>query len=72
MLYAAFRGAPGVCAWDLRGDVGAPVRVLCGPARASARRTNQRMRFDIDAAGRWLAFGDVVGALERLVGRERD
>jgi hypothetical protein len=63
ILYAAFRRHEGVYAWDLRGDVGVPVKVLRRATQAGEQRaklTNQRMRFDVDLGGKWLSLGDMV------------
>jgi hypothetical protein len=63
ILYAAFRRHEGVYAWDLRGDVGVPVKVFRRAPQAGERMvklTNQRMRFDVDLGGRWLSMGDMV------------
>jgi telomerase Cajal body protein 1 len=57
LLYGSFRRHDGVYAWDLRGDTSVPVRVM----RTGDTGTNQRIRFGIDVAGRWLGLGDQVG-----------
>jgi hypothetical protein len=72
MLYASFRRHGYIYSWDLRGDVSSPIQRFCrtktyngledSPARKPAVETNQRLRFDIDIGGNWLAMGDQVWA----------
>lgn len=53
--------------WDLRADVGTPLKIYS--SNTSVIRdppvgdTNQRRRFDVDVAGRFLAVGDQVDLL---------
>lgn len=69
LLYASFRRTDEIYCWDLRGDVSRPVELFSTQAtqpisgRAPRTLTNQRLRFDIDYAGKWLAVGDTVRAL---------
>ena len=70
LLYASFRRLEPIYCWDLRGDVTRPVEVLTtlspmGPISGKVRKTstNQRLRFDIDYSGKWLAVGDEVRLL---------
>lgn len=65
LLYAAFRRMEPILCWDLRGDVSRPVEIfstLTPPIDGKTRRilTNQRLRFDVDYSGKWLAVGDEV------------
>ena len=67
LLYASFRRTEPIYCWDLRGDVGRPVEIYTThahtpPISGKARKTstNQRLRFDIDYSGKWLAVGDEV------------
>jgi telomerase Cajal body protein 1 len=72
MLYASFRRHGYIYSWDLRGDVSSPIQrfrrtktyngLEDSPARKPAVETNQRLRFDIDIGGNWLAMGDQVWA----------
>jgi telomerase Cajal body protein 1 len=55
-LYASYRRSNKILEWDLRGDINAPTRTF---QRQSAG-TNQRMRFDINIGGQYLATGDEV------------
>jgi hypothetical protein len=58
LLYATFRRHEGVYAWDIRSDTSVPVRVMM----TGVSTTNQRSRFSVDIAGRWLGVGDQVGS----------
>jgi len=63
ILYAAYRGnaaAGSIYAWDLRGPLNTPTDIFRVPCR-NASRTNQRLHFDLDITGRWLATGDHDG-----------
>lgn len=72
MLYAAFRRSPRLWAWDLRSpsipiyrlEQGAAERTEIFESELIAPQhdlTNQRIRFDIDHGGRWIATGDQAG-----------
>ncbi|PCH43277.1 hypothetical protein WOLCODRAFT_103329 [Wolfiporia cocos MD-104 SS10] len=72
LLYASFRRHEIIYEWDLRSDVSVPARTFhrhgsTDPAsksrteRPHAELTNQKLRFDIDSCGRWLAVGDQHG-----------
>ncbi|KAJ6526821.1 hypothetical protein B0H19DRAFT_1197105 [Mycena capillaripes] len=64
MLYAAFRRRRGVYSWDLRADVGAPLAVYSPTTSVDeppSEETNQKRRFDVDIAGRFLGVGDQEG-----------
>jgi hypothetical protein len=65
MLYAAFRRHAGIYAWDIRGDTSTPVRVMHA-GLGMRPTTNQRLRFDVDIAGRWLCSGDEVCAYSHV------
>jgi telomerase Cajal body protein 1 len=66
LLYASFRRLDTVYSWDVRGDVTKSVQtftsqpgVVTGSPKVPSRNgTNQRLRFDIDIGGSWLAVGD--------------
>jgi telomerase Cajal body protein 1 len=66
LLYASFRRLDTIYSWDVRGDVTKPVQtftsqpgVVTGSPKVPSRNdTNQRLRFDIDIGGSWLAVGD--------------
>lgn len=73
MLYAAFRRSPRLWAWDLRSpsipiyrlEQGAAERTEIFESELIAPQhdlTNQRIRFDIDHGGRWIATGDQVSS----------
>ncbi|KAI0772312.1 WD40-repeat-containing domain protein [Trametes elegans] len=69
LLYASFRRLDEIYCWDLRADVGQPAGIFTArpspisgdPARQGA--TNQRLRFDIDYGGNWLAVGNEDGGI---------
>ncbi|KAI0698794.1 WD40-repeat-containing domain protein [Earliella scabrosa] len=70
LLYASFRRTEPIYCWDLRGDVSRPVEIYTThahtpPISGKARKTstNQRLRFDIDYSGKWLAVGDEDGGI---------
>ncbi|KAI5125038.1 hypothetical protein M0805_007462 [Coniferiporia weirii] len=56
LLYAGQRRSDEILCWDVR----EPLEVLRRFTR-SGRRSNQKLLFDIDPAGRWLATGDEDG-----------
>ncbi|KAJ7606634.1 WD40-repeat-containing domain protein, partial [Roridomyces roridus] len=61
ILYAAFRRRSEIFSWDLL-DTTAPVKIYTPPpSSANDRETNQKRRFDVDLAGRFLAVGDQEG-----------
>lgn len=55
LLYAAQRRADEILCWDVR----AP-HVVMHTLERRACGTNQKLKFDIDPTGRWLASGDEV------------
>lgn len=59
ILYAAFRRRSEIYSWDLRGDVSTPLQIL-RPHEEQQALTNQKVQFDVDFSGRWLATGDQV------------
>ncbi|KAJ7266406.1 WD40-repeat-containing domain protein [Mycena haematopus] len=69
ILYAAFRRRREIYSWDLRADVSAPVAIYSPSPPAEEREeglqtnTNQKRRFDVDVAGRWLGVGDQEGTV---------
>ncbi|TBU41881.1 hypothetical protein BD309DRAFT_867438 [Dichomitus squalens] len=69
LLYASFRRMDEIYCWDLRGDMSRPIEVFSTQAtqlisgRTPRSLTNQRLRFDIDYAGKWLAVGDTEGTI---------
>ncbi|OBZ74690.1 Telomerase Cajal body protein 1 [Grifola frondosa] len=66
LLYASFRRMGDIYSWDLRGDVSYPAEIFSkdiSEKRTVAPPTNQRLRFDIDAGGRWLGVGDHGGGI---------
>lgn len=62
ILYASFRKDSRIYAWDLRSGLrnDAPYRVYGVSPPSSDHRTNQRIRFDVDAGGKLLATGSRV------------
>lgn len=63
LLYASFRRHDIIYCWDLRGDVSTAVQTFDRNTRAcrpDLTETNQKIRFDIDLGGRYLAVGDQV------------
>lgn len=62
LLYASFRRHDKIYCWDLRGDVNTAVQTFNrnSKARRPNLETNQKIRFDIDLGGRYLAVGDQV------------
>ncbi|TFK81326.1 WD40 repeat-like protein [Polyporus arcularius HHB13444] len=70
LLYASFRRVEPIYCWDLRGDVTRPVEIFTtlsptAPIGGKVRKTstNQRLRFDIDYGGKWLAVGGEDGGI---------
>ncbi|KAG1842090.1 WD40-repeat-containing domain protein [Suillus tomentosus] len=63
LLYAAFRRHDAIYAWDLRSDTSVPVKVFKTAPGPRKTRTNQKIEFDIDYAGRWLSVGDQDGCV---------
>ncbi|KAG1813476.1 WD40-repeat-containing domain protein [Suillus variegatus] len=63
ILYAAFRRHDAIYAWDLRSDTSVPVQVFKTAPGPRKTRTNQKIEFDIDYAGRWLSVGDQDGCV---------
>ncbi|KAJ7779598.1 WD40-repeat-containing domain protein [Mycena metata] len=64
ILYAAFRRRRAIYSWDLRADVNAPVTVYSPTGNVVdplVGETNQKRRFDVDVAGRFLGVGDQEG-----------
>ena len=66
LLYASFRRHGTIYAWDLRGDVSRPVyafgeEAMKATAGGDMTRTNQKLKFDMDTAGKILGVGDQVG-----------
>ncbi|KAJ7438115.1 WD40-repeat-containing domain protein [Mycena galericulata] len=64
ILYAAFRRKREIYSWDLRADVDTPLKIYSSEPSlldSPAGDTNQKRRFDIDVAGRFLAVGDQGG-----------
>lgn len=58
LLYASQRRSNDILCWDVR----EPLEVLKRYTRKGSR-TNQKIMFDIDLSGRWLASGDEVRIL---------
>ncbi|PPR01819.1 hypothetical protein CVT24_001683 [Panaeolus cyanescens] len=63
ILYAAYRGqgTGQIYSWDVRLDMGQPCNIYQVPSSPSIKPTNQKFRFDIDAAGQFLSVGDQAG-----------
>ncbi|KAI0076849.1 hypothetical protein K474DRAFT_1644216 [Panus rudis PR-1116 ss-1] len=61
LLYASFRRHDTIYCWDVRGDVGTPLRTYRSPVKKDGNPTNQKTRFDVDIYGRWLGVGDQDG-----------
>ena len=57
IIYGAFRRRREIFSWDLRGDVSTPLEIFQSP---EDELTNQKIKFDIDSSGKWLAVGDRV------------
>ncbi|KAF7424697.1 hypothetical protein PC9H_010008 [Pleurotus ostreatus] len=62
LLYASFRRHSQIYVWDLRGGVDEPICTLKPPEDMSPR-TNQKLKFDLDASGKWLASGGPDGRI---------
>lgn len=68
ILYAGYRGpASGmIYSWDIRANVDAPLEIFqkspssTSTSEGGTKRSNQRMHFDVDVAGRLLGVGDQV------------
>ncbi|KAI1791381.1 hypothetical protein LXA43DRAFT_973080 [Ganoderma leucocontextum] len=64
LLFASFRRVDEIYCWDLRGDVSRPVEVFSThPTLPIRNLTNQRLRFDLDFGGNWLAVGEEGGGV---------
>ncbi|KAJ7171274.1 WD40-repeat-containing domain protein [Mycena filopes] len=69
ILYASFRRQRAIYSWDLRADLSAPVAVYSPTPSALVDapvppgETNQKRRFDVDSAGRFLGVGDQEGMI---------
>ncbi|KAF8170578.1 hypothetical protein BJ912DRAFT_861136, partial [Pholiota molesta] len=71
ILYAGYRGhASGlIYSWDIRANVDAPLEIFRKSSSATltseggTQRTNQRMHFEVDVAGRLLSVGDQDGSI---------
>ncbi|KNZ71949.1 Telomerase Cajal body protein 1 [Termitomyces sp. J132] len=74
LMYTAHRRHETIYAWDLRSHLDAPlvaykctaqVDVESGESKEMKMRTrtNQKLKFDVDLGGRWLASGDHVYAI---------
>ncbi|KDR72798.1 hypothetical protein GALMADRAFT_734236 [Galerina marginata CBS 339.88] len=63
ILYATYRGkASGfVYSWDIRSNVDVPLEVFQSSPVGNDSKTNQKIRFDVDLAGRFLSIGDQRG-----------
>ncbi|PPQ84708.1 hypothetical protein CVT25_014060 [Psilocybe cyanescens] len=63
ILYATYRGkgSGSIYSWDIRSNVHVPMEIFQASTSSHKNRTNQRIRFDIDAAGRLLSIGDHTG-----------
>ncbi|KDQ56127.1 hypothetical protein JAAARDRAFT_36912 [Jaapia argillacea MUCL 33604] len=63
LLYASFRRTGLIYAWDLRGNMSIPIQQFRknDDGRRETSDTNQKMRFDVDIGGKWLAVGDQKG-----------
>ncbi|KAF9459530.1 WD40-repeat-containing domain protein [Collybia nuda] len=59
IMYAAFRRHTAIYSWDIRSNVDSPVKIY--HCKESAKKTNQKIRFDVDLGGRWLSVGDQSG-----------
>ena len=64
VLYAAFRRSERLWSWDLRGDASVPLTCYSrGDESSRSGRenlTNQKLRFDVEGTGKWLAIGNQV------------
>jgi len=58
-MYAAFRRHGAIYSWDIRHWVDRPLEIF--QLQGHEGRTNQKLRFDVDLGGRWLATGDQHG-----------
>jgi hypothetical protein len=59
ILYSSFRRHGAIYSWDLRGDTSTPYQTF--PLGDKTRTgTNQKMLFNVDAGGKWLAVGSQV------------
>ncbi|KAG9308106.1 hypothetical protein JVU11DRAFT_12538 [Chiua virens] len=67
ILYAAFRRSERLWSWDLRGDTSVPLccfsRGIGSNGSGNKNLTNQKLRFDVECTGRWLASGNQVGEI---------
>ncbi|KAG6831120.1 hypothetical protein H0H87_006145, partial [Tephrocybe sp. NHM501043] len=70
IMYAAYRRHGPIYSWDLRSNIEVPLRVF--KPNHSAGRTNQKLKFDIDIGGSWLASGDQLGNVSLFTLNEAD
>ena len=63
ILYAAYRasGTGSIYSWDIRSNVDVPIEIFHSPG-SRMRKTNQKLRFDVDLGGRMLGVGDQVSS----------
>ncbi|KAG6808968.1 hypothetical protein H0H92_002202 [Tricholoma furcatifolium] len=59
IMYTAYRRHGTIYSWDLRSNVDLPLQTYS--FKHSEGRTNQKIRFDVDVGGSWLASGDHHG-----------
>ncbi|KAF8878223.1 WD40-repeat-containing domain protein [Infundibulicybe gibba] len=64
ILYAASRRQSAIHSWDIRANVDVPINIYDCQGTSNAKDTsNQRIRFDVDITGRWLASGNQSGRI---------
>ncbi|KAF8878226.1 WD40-repeat-containing domain protein [Infundibulicybe gibba] len=64
ILYAASRRQSTIYSWDIRSNVDAPINIYdCRGSSKVGDTSNQKMRFDVDITGRWLASGNQSGRI---------
>ncbi|TFY71608.1 hypothetical protein EVG20_g1403 [Dentipellis fragilis] len=61
ILYGSFRRRDEIYSWDIRGNTMIPVQIFRRNNGSKRLESNQKLRFDIDICGNWMAVGDQNG-----------
>ncbi|KAG6918477.1 hypothetical protein DXG01_014104 [Tephrocybe rancida] len=70
IMYAAYRRHGPIYSWDIRTNVDVPLNVF--KPNTDSERTNQKLRFDVDIGGSWLASGGPDGKISMFGLNEPD
>ncbi|KAA1476466.1 WD40 repeat-like protein [Dentipellis sp. KUC8613] len=61
ILYGSFRRRDEIYSWDIRGNTMIPIQIFRRNSIQGRLDSNQKLRFDIDICGNWMAVGDHNG-----------